>query len=139
MRGRRDWLIEGKRRNPMAKRRLSEARWLIWVLLIVGIIATPLAFHAASILALSGPYGLTLLYPFVQIVRSPVLMLPSDLSDQVAQALIYLQFPFYGLLMGWLARYKGLWTAFGAVVFFHTAGCGVCYLLVHWQNPYLRF
>lgn len=53
--------------------------------------------QAASILALEGPRAFALLYPWVEVVRSPALHLPP--AWPLSQWIIYLQFPVYGLLM----------------------------------------
>lgn len=105
---------------------------------LFGIAMTPVALRAASILALSGTAGLTLLYPFVQIVQNPVLHGVNGLGDLLAQWIMYLQFPVYGLLMARITRSKGFWIALNVVVIIHAAGIGLAYLLTHFQNPYLR-
>lgn len=109
------------------------------VLLAIGLAVTPIAVRAASVLALSGPAGLTMLYPFVQIVTIPWLQVPGAIRSPVTQWGIFLQFPLYGLLMGWIARARGLWIAFGAVVFVHFAAVLVATLFAHFQNPLMRF
>jgi hypothetical protein len=109
------------------------------VCLLAGILATPVAVRAASILALSGPNALTMLFPFMEIVKNPVLRLPGNLANPAAQALMYLQFPIYGLLLGRVLRSRGVVTALGAVAFLHVAGAMAAYLLIHAQNPYLNF
>lgn len=75
------------------------AGWIrLWPLL-AGIAITPLAMHAASILALEGPKAFALLYPWVMVVRSPALHLWSELAGSLSQWIMKLQFPVYGLLM----------------------------------------
>jgi hypothetical protein len=127
-----------KKRKPAARKK-SSGSWLAWVPLLVGIAAIPVAFRAASILVLSGTDALTLLYPFVQIVKSPVLKVPGEIANPVAQWAMYLQFPVYGLLMTRLLRTRSFLTAIGAAVFLHGAGILVAHLLAHAQNPYLNF
>lgn len=109
------------------------------VSLAIGVAITPIAVHAASVMALSGPGGLTLLYPFVEIMRVPWLRVPGAIADPLGQWGIFLQFPLYGLFMGWIARERGLWIAFGAVVFLHFAAVLVATLFAHFQNPLMRF
>lgn len=70
----------------------------LWPLVLL-IAITPFAVHFASILALEGPKAFALLYPWVEVVRSPALHLPPASLDTVSQWIIYLQFPVYGLLM----------------------------------------
>lgn len=109
------------------------------VSLAIGIAVTPIAVHAASVMALAGPAGLILLYPLVEIVKTPWLRVPGAIADPLAQWGIFLQFPLYGLIMGLIARTRGLWIAFGAIVFLHFAAVLVATLVAHFQNPLLRF
>lgn len=67
--------------------------------LLLCLAVTPLAVRMASVLALEGPKAFALLYPWVEVVRSPVLRLPGTLISTLSQWMIYLQFPLYGLLM----------------------------------------
>jgi hypothetical protein len=53
----------------------------------------------ASVLALEGPKAFALLYPWVEVLRSPVLRLSDPVTATLSQWMIYLQFPLYGLLM----------------------------------------
>lgn len=127
-----------KRRAPAAKKGKRNFSWMAWCPLVLGILVTPLALRAASVLALSGPDGLTLLYPFVQILRSPAMKVPADLGISIAEWLMYLQFPFYGAVMSWQMHRRGLGVALGAVVCLHGAAIGLVYMLAHLHNPYLR-
>lgn len=120
------------------KRRKSGSSWTAWLPLVLGILATPFALRAASVLALSGTGGLILLYPYVQIVQNPVLRIPNVFAAPVAQWLMYLQFPLYGLLMARIIRSSGFWIALNVVVLIHAVGIVLAYLLEHFQNPLLR-
>jgi hypothetical protein len=118
--------------NPMAKR--DSVSGLQWGVVILGILATPVAIHAASILALYGPGELMMLYPFVQIVRSPGMNVPADLANTTAQWIMYLQFPLYGVLAAKLMRPLGATIALGAAAMLHCVGMAVAYFLAHAQN-----
>jgi len=118
------------------RRRKGGSGWAAWIPFVLGIVVTPVALRAASILALSGPGGLTLLYPFVQILQNPFLHGANGLADPVAQLVLYLQFPIYGLLMARIIPSRGSWVALNVVVAIHGAGIGLAYLLVHFQNPF---
>ena len=109
------------------------------VSLAIGIGVTPIAVHAASVMALAGPSGLILLYPLVEMVKVPWLKVPGAIADPFAQWGLFLQFPLYGLIMGWIARQRGLWIAFGAIVFLHFAAVLVATLVAHFENPLMRF
>lgn len=122
----------------MAKKRKSDSAWLAAILLLVGIVAAPIALRAASVLALSGPNALTFLYPYVEIIKNSTLRIPGSLANPGAQWLMYLQFPLYALLMVTVLRARGFWIALNTVVFVHAAGIGVAFLLNWVQNPYLR-
>jgi hypothetical protein len=120
------------------RKRKSGSGWAAWIPFVLGIVMTPFALRAASVLALSGPGGLTLLYPFVQIVQNPVLHGAGGLADPLAQGIMYLQFPVYGLLMARITKSKGFWVALNVVVAIQGAGIGLAYLFAHFQNPFLR-
>lgn len=85
---------------PRKKRAKSgKVGWIRFWPLIVCVAATPFAVRAASLLALAGPKAFALLYPWVEVVRSPALHLPPAWLDPLSQWIIYLQFPLYGALM----------------------------------------
>jgi hypothetical protein len=89
------------RKKSTAGNRTGRGGWKsLWPLLVC-IVITPFAVRSASILALEGPKALALLYPWVEVVRSPALHVPADLLGPLSQWIIFLQFPLYGMLM-WL-------------------------------------
>jgi len=120
------------------KRRRKSGSGRAWIPFVLAVAMTPVALRAASVLALSGGGGLLLLFPFVQIVQNPVLRFSEVISAPVAQWIMYLQFPVYGLLMARIIRSKGFWIALNVIVLIHGAGIGLGYLLEHFQNPFLR-
>ena len=120
------------------KRRKSGSGWAAWIPFLLALAMTPVTLRAASILALSGGGGLLLLFPFVQIVQNPILRISEVFSAPVAQWVMYLQFPVYGLLMARIIRSNGFWIALNVIVLIHGAGIGLGYLLEHFQNPFLR-
>ena len=119
---------EKKRRAPARKRKKRHALTLWWPLLL-GIVATPFAIHAASILALEGPSALRMLYPYVLLIKEPAFGLSSDLGNNLSQGMMYAQFPLYGLLMSLMLRSRSVASAIGAVVVIHAAGIFVLFLL----------
>lgn len=121
----------------MAKNKRDSITGLQWGLVILSIVVTPVAVHAASILALSGPSGLMLLYPLVQIVKSPGMNVPADIANTTAQWIMYLQFPLYGILAAKLMRPLGAAIGLGAAAMLHCVGIAIAYFLGHVQN--LRF
>lgn len=109
-------------RGASGKRKKKNTGWLaVWWPLLLGIAATPFAIHAASIMALAGPSALLTLYPWVLLLKMPVLGLGNGLGEILSQLLMYIQFPLYGLLMAFLLRSKRLWIALGAVLVTHAA------------------
>lgn len=86
-------------RKPRSGKKSGRGGWkALWPLAIC-LLFTPFAVRAASILALDGPKPFALLYPWVEVVRSPLLHISADLRGTLSQWLLYLQFPLYGLLM----------------------------------------
>jgi hypothetical protein len=77
----------------------GRAGWVRLWPLAVCLAITPFAVHAADILALEGPKAFALVYPWVEVVRSPALHLPAEWLDGLSQWIIYLQYPCYGALM----------------------------------------
>src|ERR1700757_3408033 len=84
---------EKRRSTPgNARKRKSKKKpgWfaLSWPLLL-GIAVTPLAIHAASIMALAGPGALTALYPWILLLKNPALGPGGGLGDNLSQLLMY--------------------------------------------------
>jgi hypothetical protein len=116
-----------KRRGASGNARKRKSKkspgWLaLWWPLLLGIAVTPLTIHAASIMALAGPSALTSLYPWVVLVQNPLWDIHSRLPEQVAQWLMYIQFPIYGLLMSVRLRTRPLSIAFGLALVLHIIG-----------------
>ena len=89
------------KRKPAAKRKSRKKQstgWLAWWPVILGIVVTPFAVKAATLMALTGPDGLRLLYPWMLIPKLHVLGLSDSLGNGISQAMMYVQFPLYGLI-----------------------------------------
>jgi hypothetical protein len=121
--------VGGKKRRSSARKKKSKHPFLIWWPLLLGIVATPFAIHAASILALEGPSALRMLYPYMLLIKDPLFGLSSDLGNSLSQGMMYAQFPLYGLLMSLMLRSRSVASAIGAVIAVHAAGIGVLFLL----------
>jgi hypothetical protein len=87
------------RRKRSGGKSADRAGWVRLWPLAVCLAITPFAVHAADILALEGPKAFALVYPWVEVVRSPALHLPAEWLDGLSQWIIYLQYPCYGALM----------------------------------------
>lgn len=86
-------------RRKRGSRKFVRRGWAAALPLLLGILITPLALRAASILALEGPKAFALLYPWVEVVRSRALHLPAGLVGNASEWVMYLQFPLYGLVI----------------------------------------
>ena len=112
------------------KKRGSPGFWKWWPVLL-GIAVTPLTVRAAGVMALSGPLPLRLLYPFVLLLESHALGLPTELAGNLSQWMMYLQFPIYGLVMMLTLRSKGIVAALMSVAVVHFAAVLVLFLMAH--------
>jgi hypothetical protein len=104
------------KRKPVAKRksrRKQSSAWMAWWPVVLGIAVTPFAVKAATLMALTGPDALRLLYPWALVPKLHFLGLADSFGDAVSQAMMYLQFPIYGVCAMLIHRFKGT----GAVVF----------------------
>ena len=93
--------------------------WLAWWPVALGIVVTPFTVRAAGILALTGPSALRMLYPFALIPAEHAFGLRESVADAVSQAMMWLQFPLYGLLLVLLARWKRMGIAIAIVAALH--------------------
>lgn len=113
------------------KKKKSSSGWLTWWPLLVGILVTPLTVRAAGVMALAGPDALRTLYPYVQLAQSHVLGFSGEIAGTLSQALMYLQFPLYGLLMSLLLRAKGFLTALITTIIVHFGAVAIAVALAH--------
>ena len=119
-------------RNTARKRKNKSPGFLAaWWPLLVGIAVTPLAIHAASIMALAGPSALMTLYPWVLLVKSPAIGLATPLGENLSQLLMYIQFPLYGVLMALILRTKSMWAAVAIAVAAHFAAIVAVFLMMN--------
>jgi hypothetical protein len=96
-------------RKKKAKASAASA-WKLWLPLAVGLVAAWFAVRYAEILPLLGPGGLfrlRLIAPLAMLMHQPQLGIPETTADSVAQALMYVQFPLYGLILGLTWRAAG--------------------------------
>jgi hypothetical protein len=122
------------KRKPAAKRKSrkkQDSRWLAWWPLILGIVVTPFAVKAATLMALTGPDGLRLLYPWMLVPKLHFLGLADSLADSVSQVLMYLQFPVYGFIATLIYRAKGALPAILQVALLHLLAVGLLFVTAH--------
>ena len=122
-----------RKRNSTRKRKKLGMRWYAWWPLAAGIVATPFAVKTAEILPLLGQAGLhrlCLLMPFALLAQQHQLGLSGHTAETVSQALLYLQFPLYGLLLVLFTRFKSLVSGIITVVCLHLIAAAAAWLLV---------
>lgn len=118
-----------RRTTTRKKKKTAAGGWLTWWPLLLGILVTPLTVRAAGVMALAGPDALRMLYPWVQLVQTHVFTV--EIAGTLSQAMMYLQFPFYGLLMSLVLRAKGLLPAVMAAAVAHFGAVAVVVALAH--------
>jgi hypothetical protein len=119
------------KRKPAAKRkgrRKQTSGWLAWWPLIVGVAFTPFAVKAATLMALTGPDGLRLLYPWMLIPKLHFLSLSDLLGNTISQAMMYLQFPLYGFFSMMIHRWKGAGAAVLQLALLHLLAVGLVFV-----------
>jgi hypothetical protein len=112
-------------------RKKHASGWIAWWPLILGIAVTPFAVKAATLMALTGPDGLRLLYPWMLIPKLHVLGLSDSLGNDVSQAMMYLQFPLYGLAAILIHRSKGAVPAILVLALVHLLAVGLLFVAAH--------
>ncbi len=120
----------GRRKRKRSTRGRKATRpWLAFLPLIAGLIAAPFAVRAASVLALSGPGALRLLFPFVVLVQAhaPASLMPEQ-RDTLAQWTMWAQLPVYGLIGSLAARWRSFVFALGLVAALHLAAVAAALL-----------
>jgi hypothetical protein len=120
----------------MAKKKVS--LWLIWIPFVAGIAVTPVVVRMASVLALSGPGALTLLYPWAEIFRTPMVKITAEIGASVAQWAMYLQFPIYGLVVSWMMRKRSFGAAVIVVACVHLVCIAIVMGMAYLASPNVR-
>jgi hypothetical protein len=114
-------------------RKTLAQRWLSWWPVLLGIAVTPIAMRAADVLALRGPDGLIMVYPYVVIIKNHLPWVTHETSENCAQAMMYIQFILYGLFLKVCLRSNRLVTAVLQTVVLHGVGAGFLIALARWQ------
>jgi len=122
------------KRKPAAKRKTRKKQtngWMQWWPVFLGIAVTPFAVKTATLMALTGPDGLRLLYPWALIPKLHLFGLSDSLGDSISQAMMYLQFPLYGLFAMLIHRAKGAGSAILQLTLLHFLAVGLLLLIAH--------
>jgi hypothetical protein len=116
---------KGRSRTPLA--------WgVVWALVLAGIVAAYFAVRYAEVAPLLGPSGLfrlRLIAPLAMLAHQPQLGLPDATADNIAQVLMYAQFPLYGFLLGVLWRITGFVRAASSIVLIHALAIAAVMIL----------
>ena len=108
--------------RPRKKKKAPARAWYEWWPVALGAAVTPFAIRAAGVLALQGGNGMRLLYPYVLLLQERALGLPADAAAELAQGMMYLQFPLYGLFMVLAMRGKSILGGLFMAVLLHIVG-----------------
>jgi hypothetical protein len=92
-----------------------------WWPFLLGLVATPIAVHFASVMALAGPDALMTFYPYVLLLQNHLPGVTFN-TAMLSQWMMYLQFPLYGLIMTIVLKRKGFLPALGTIIVVHLAG-----------------
>jgi hypothetical protein len=119
------------KRKPAVKRKSRKKQpsgWIAWWPLVLGIAVTPVAVKAATLIALTGPDGLRLLYPWTLIPKLHFLGLSDSLGNTLSQAMMFLQFPLYGVFAMLVHRWKGSSAAVLQLTLLHLLAVGLVFV-----------
>lgn len=109
----------GVKRAAAHRKKKSSRGWLQWWPVLLGIVLAPVAARAVDILALTGPWQARALVPWTFLPQGHALHLPQGWADHVAAAVLWAQFPMYGVLFVLLHRRLRAATALGLLFMLH--------------------
>ncbi len=124
-------LVATERKRPRTRRRAKRKRagLLAWWPLLLALVITPFAVRAASVLVLSGPGALRLLYPFVVLLQAhaPASLAPEQ-RDTLAEWTMWAQLPIYGLVVSLAGRWRSIAAGLLTVLLLHAAALSAAIL-----------
>ncbi len=88
--------------------------------LLLALVLTPIAVRSASILALSGPASLRLLYPWVTLLEQHEMGLSAVQIERFSEWTMWLMLPVYAMLIILIKRINTLASGIMFVVLLHT-------------------
>ena len=113
------------RKKGLKKGRARRGRHFLasWWPLLLFLAVTPLAVRAGSVLALSGPAALRLLYPWMALLQAhaPGSLAPEQ-RDTLAAWALWAQLPLYGLLLSLFALRRRLRAGLLFAIALHLVG-----------------
>jgi hypothetical protein len=113
------------RKTPKKK---PQSTWIRLLPLIAGIVVTPFAVWGASVLAMSGPQALRLLYPYISLLQGHSDQFPHSRQETIQQLVMFGQFPFYGAMWILMQRLLGGTAGPLSVLILHCVGVGAAIL-----------
>ncbi len=117
------------RGSTRKRRRRKQSKLASWWPLLLALLITPFAVRAASLLALSGPQALRLLFPFVALLQAHApRSFALEQRDTLAEWGMWAQLPAYGVLASLFARWRGTLAAFAGVLALHLLAVGAAML-----------
>jgi hypothetical protein len=117
------------RSGSRSRSRKSSAGWVRWWPLFLGIVIAPLAVRAMDYLTFVGPWYARALAPWTFLLQGRSLGLPVGWGDHVGEAVLFAQFPLYGLLLVLLHRRLSWVTSFGLLLALHLMAYGALFLI----------
>jgi hypothetical protein len=124
---------EAESKAPSVIAKLKEAHsfsWVPWIPIAAGIALASIAPQLHAFAAHWNPWGLRILFPFVQITALHEIGMSDELTRTLPQLMLYLQFPLEGLLVASnLRRGMRFSAAFGPVPALHFV-CGLVIWIV---------
>jgi hypothetical protein len=119
------------KRKPAVKRKSRKKQssgWIAWWPVVLGIAVTPFAVKAATLMALTGPDGLRVLYPWMLIPKQHFLGLSDSVGNAISQGMMYLQLPLYGIFAMAIHRWKGPGAAVLQLTLLHLLAIGLLFV-----------
>lgn len=108
----------------------------VWLPIMAGVALGCVAPRLKSMLVPLAPWIMRTVFPYVELSGRREFGISEELSRQLPQLMLYLQFPLEGLLTcGLLRRGGGKIKAFGQIIFLHAAGVLALWLLSQPLGP----
>lgn len=118
----------GPKKRSARRGKKSWAAW--WWPFTLALIATPFAVRGASVLALSGPAALRLLYPWMSLAQAAPSLAPEQ-RDTLAAVALWAQLPLYGLLLSLFALRRRWGAGLVTLLALHLLAIGAALWFVH--------
>jgi len=119
-----------RRRTRDHHKKHEHSKLISWSPVLIGCVISIFAPDLLKLAMQYPPYGTWAIFPFVLVSGRPELGLSEEMTRQLPQVMLYLQFPLEGLLSKLtLDRGHKLRTVIGQIFFLHFVGALVNFLL----------